>query len=996
MPLNYQIHILPASVMLGYAKKEDGQYTFSLSKIATEKCILRTGAKTQEDNALFYQILSVLHRGKPTLPQEGTVSDVLTDVIFYMDFYGIFGSGKTERQIERQKKAEAMFRPEGILLDFGTGPQKYLAFERSGNMSRGARLSFIRADLHDEVRRRIMLNLSVGRCQLSKLYAYNGLMLSGGTRIENVDLTKHHRVIVVDNPSFRTNARVITVEPVSGEAVRRYRRVETVKDISVTRFDGEGLVSREFAKRIDQTCCGKHIHTSFQIRMPFVKGMVHAVDFKDFLHSAGCDRITDIFGETHPVSEVDLILTKSMFKGYGWLIENGKTWEDYLDAFRQYDHALYITNVNKPKPEAYTTLNYQFLNTLSMTAEEFRPRDLPDGWTHSPGKDLRSWITKATEQRYYELTADEEARVRYFAEQDTCLGRCVRKNPLFAREPVCVKELSDAAEHIAKEYAVGHLIVAGDNRYLSGDLLELLILLLKDPELKTKARRTFYRAAMSAQFVKNAFYAPGAAYEKGEVCTLLRNPHIARNEEIQLKGYGKAEQMRKHYLGHLHGLVMVDADMLAAERLGGADYDGDMVKTIANPLLNECVKRNYQFHSLDRQSNLPLLLIPAEDPVIRDADDWHDCFLTVRETFSSRVGQICNAAFDRSVIAYDENSSAEERQRCREETETLAILTGLEIDSAKSGVKPDLTEYLAQSRPARSRFLKYKALIDDEGDNAWYEESSAQKTQRYFASTDWDAVTSNVERLPFLAEQLRANTPKLSPKPAEDSELFTFAEKQDWKATLDPRILSGVSELVTAYDAVLNRIRFCRSAIKKASRRGDVERILYGRGQEELYDPDELLAAFSELHPGRITALRQALSEQSWHLMDREERMAFMREQLPEMEPWFDLFADFRFGGFRLLGDLICDADDENRDAVRKQLIRKTDSPLFTELARAYLVNPFARNYKEGPTAACKQVLLRLVKTREAVRYLVALGRRDLLWVLVPDAVEREVKRHAK
>jgi len=46
----------------------------------------------------------------------------------------------------------------------------------------------------------------------------------------------------------------------------------------------------------------------------------------------------------------------------------------------------------------------------------------------------------------------------------------------------------------------------------------------------------------------------------------------------------------------------------------------------------------------------------------------------VRDTFSSRIGQICNAAFDRSVIAYDENSTAEERQRCREETETLAIL----------------------------------------------------------------------------------------------------------------------------------------------------------------------------------------------------------------------------------------------------------------------------------------------------------------------------------
>lgn len=36
--------------------------------------------------------------------------------------------------------------------------------------------------------------------------------------------------------------------------------------------------------------------------------------------------------------EVDLILTKSMFKDSGWLKENGKTWDDYLSAFHKYDH----------------------------------------------------------------------------------------------------------------------------------------------------------------------------------------------------------------------------------------------------------------------------------------------------------------------------------------------------------------------------------------------------------------------------------------------------------------------------------------------------------------------------------------------------------------------------------------------------------------------------------------------------------------------------------
>ena len=46
-------------------------------------------------------------------------------------------------------------------------------------------------------------------------------------------------------------------------------------------------------------------------------------------------------------------------------------------------------------------------------------------------------------------------------------------------EPIYQKELENRAKQIVKNYAVGRLIVAGDNRYLSGDLLDLLSFLLE-------------------------------------------------------------------------------------------------------------------------------------------------------------------------------------------------------------------------------------------------------------------------------------------------------------------------------------------------------------------------------------------------------------------------------------------------------------------------------------------------------------------------------------
>ena len=458
--------------------------------------------------------------------------------------------------------------------------------------------------------------------------------------------------------------------------------------------------------------------------------------------------------------------------------------------------------------------------------------------------------------------------------------------------------------------------------------------------------------------------------------------------------------MRHYYFGHLTDVVMVDSNMLAAERLGGADYDGDMIKTISDPILNACVRRNYNLYryekhkSLTNTENIPLLMIPTAQPQIRSADDWEARFETVRSTFSSRVGQICNAALDRSVIAYNENSDAEERERCREETETLAILTGLEIDSAKSGIRPDLDEYLTHKTVKRSAFLKYKTLVEEaKTRRAWYEPTHAAKVKAFFKKVDWDEVDSNVERLPYLAQQLKKNTPRIKAKPAKDEELFFFARQPDWKEQLNSDKLAAMDALLQDYDACLSRIRACRVPLKEKKRKSDVERILYARGQEDAYDPDELYALFGSLPPEKVSALRQAIQKQAWHLMDEDARERFLREWLtePEFEDVYDLLTDFRFGGYRILGDIVCDMEDENTGREKKQLFRESDSKAFTAIMRAFADKSASRSYRDTVTAKCRELLTAIVRPALAVRYVVALGRRDLLWDLLPEYIEKNV-----
>lgn len=1019
MPLvKYRIYELSARAVISYGRQQECAYAFQLSAAETEKCKSLSVPHEQDDNALFYQIMCVLHGDAFTGRPGGQLVTDLSDIIFYMDFSGIFDrSGARKKYRIQQEKAKALFRPEGVSLDFGSGPHRYLAFERSGSMSRQARLTFIREDFYDTVRRRIMMDMTIGDCQLSKLYAYNGLMLSSGIRIDGIGIDRPHRVVVIDNPTrTERNVSVITVEDDGTQSsTRKYHRVEKKEDIEITCFDGEGLISKEYARVVDEKLCGKKVHTSFQIRMPYVKGMLHEVDFKDFLTLCGTDTITDLWGVQHPIQKVDIILTKSMFKGYGWLNGSGMSWEDYWAVFRKYRHALYITNVSKEKPEKITELNYQFLTTVSIQGDEFRPADLPDGWDHSPETDERNWLTKQTELRYYNLCANPQFRQNYFLEKadwiswwerhqgkDQILAAVLKKNPHFINEPVYARRLEDEADKIVEQYAVGRLIVAGDNRYLSGDLLDFLAFLLPTVPPRKRRQRMFYSTVMTDHFPESSFYAPQAAYAHDDACTLLRNPHIARNEELQLSFYDAKEerkQMRHYYFGHLTDVVMVDSNMLAAERLGGADYDGDMIKTISDSILNACVRRNYNLYryekhkSLTNTENIPLLMIPTAQPQIRNADDWEARFETVRSTFSSRVGQICNAALDRSIIAYNENSDAEERERCREETETLAILTGLEIDSAKSGIRPDLDEYLTHKTVKRSDFVKYKTLVEEmETRRAWYEPTHAAKVKAFFKKVDWDEVDSNVERLPYLAQQLKKNTPRIKAKPTKDEELFSFAAQQpDWREQLDSDKLAAVAMLLQDYDACLSRIRACRVPLKEKKRKSDVERILYARGQEDAYDPDELYALFGSLPPEKVSALRQAMQKQAWHLMDEDARERFLREWLPEFDDIYDLLTDFRFGGYRILGDIVCDMEDENTGREKKQLFRESDSKAFTAMMRAFADKSASRSYRDAVTAKCRELLTAIVRPTLAVRYVVALGRRDLLWDLLPEYIEKNV-----
>lgn len=129
--VRYQIFQLSARAVMSYAVETENGYSFDLSASATEKCKSRTANHEQDSNALFFQTMCVLRGGDYTEPGGGALIPDLSDAIFYMDFDRVFDrSAANKKQRVRQEKARTMFRPEGVGLDFGSSPHRYVALKR--------------------------------------------------------------------------------------------------------------------------------------------------------------------------------------------------------------------------------------------------------------------------------------------------------------------------------------------------------------------------------------------------------------------------------------------------------------------------------------------------------------------------------------------------------------------------------------------------------------------------------------------------------------------------------------------------------------------------------------------------------------------------------------------------------------------------------------------------------------------------------------------------
>ena len=797
-------------------------YRYDLSSRHSADYNIVLNYESQQDNALFYQILQCLKVTKVHSSDKDTgalfeKTDALKHSIVFVDFKQVFqkdddinsspyeliddvevspeaipkedkSMGKTEEisnnssdvvcvelddktpeqmSFDELKKSVFgrvywMFEPisGGIFLKFTEpgGYKKFVPFDKSQSQTKKYRMTFIDVDLKDTLERRLLLGIDFSHISVnpSKYYAYRGLYLSSGFRIDQTDQFElnHESVIVISGEDDRNEVEATTFTVTKPETVEvKYKEELTCDEkencsLTINSFDGEGLISPPYAKLIDSVLREKYgfkkSSHSFQIRLPFIKGMLHEVDFHLFfqkelqIDESDSVYIKDVFGIRRDLRKAKIILTKSMFKCFHWI---KSYWNKHKDLCNDpmiyffstmkdenYQHTLYVTNSDgRLNNQGIVRLNHQFLSTLDLNYEEFE--SILEGHTHNIDR-IPYFLARYGKAFSFEDQDDERYTIEE-KKQDVSDGektinireKCVKafeKNIAFLNERKVKDLIRDLQKTAAKNICLGKLTVEGEQRYLARDLLELLVYISKRIELnrdsnhnaelteKQKMINEKCKEVEKKRIPDGLFYMPKKIINlnASSYYGVLRNPHLSRNEQCALQPYVQGNDIYEEYFSKLNGIVMVSYRSLAPMALSGADFDGDLVKIISNKAVVEAIRRSVY---KEEKRILPVINIPGISPNKQQVAEIN-LFQVVKDTFSNQVGHISNIAVRLAKREYNAHTDATYKNSCA----VCTIVTGLEIDAAKTGFRPTANIRALESLDTkRDFFLGTKKIVSE-------------------------------------------------------------------------------------------------------------------------------------------------------------------------------------------------------------------------------------------------------------------------------------------
>lgn len=466
-------------------------------------------------------------------------------------------------------------------LDVNNKLHKYRVFTSSAGQIRKKKTLFIDEEVWNKYNYSIMCGLSwdrinsLGGMNINKFLSYLALQNSATERIEGFNIDQ---CIVIDD--FRTtlvDRDVDFIEKISKEELNKDTKemennlyikdaIKIKKNIEIEHSDGCGI---QLIKK-----------KSFQIRLPFVKGLMTYGNYKKFCEETKNANpiIEDLWGKKWNVIEDDIkyIFTKSQFKmwkyyenvtdGSGKIIMTG--WDVYKACFKCYNcHASYCNEEENIKDFRSGQFNYQYWQSLTDVKDE------EIDYFTKPIIDLINNCHKNVKDML-QVFGIHDNNKNMNIEQ-----RILKKYPVLLKDFHFQDSLSSKLSKIKKEAKSGKFKTKSINTFLLPDIyawFEQLFLgievpegLLKDGEVSCK-------------------------YFKDDKLLLDRSPHLYREHAVRnniTKENCKDE--RKELMSNYfvtNGIYTSTHDLIS--KILQFDVDGDHALVTSDKILIDIAERN--------------------------------------------------------------------------------------------------------------------------------------------------------------------------------------------------------------------------------------------------------------------------------------------------------------------------------------------------------------------------------------------------------------------
>lgn len=440
-------------------------------------------------------------------------------------------------------------------------------------------------------------------------------------------------------------------------------------------FDGQGLISLQYAEKLSKKLKLGYVSNGFQIRLPYVKGLTISVDFKSWFSENGVTYITDIWNNLVDINEVDIILTESCFKTKMEATE-GKSkqlfssMEEYVSLLEEYGHE-YIGIANHVKShdetDIYTDLNYQFINSLNLSLKDL------ETLSKKPGKFYMSILnrgdTAAVKAFLNMMVKDDETYE--MSRLDTDVQKAIELDARMIFDPRVQKYLRRQVQKAIEKLAIGRIPVKGNYKFTTGDIIAFLEFAAGFDEVEGFLN-------------KDEYYCSGKLGEH----VMMRNPLTSWHEVKK----GNFVSYENRYVEHLNNVIQINTKDLTMPQLSGLDNDGDKIlltdsSIIRNAVIEDLVIVNdddktpgkTQSYGIDSILDFELRNLSNMTPIVTNID-------TFIQSKALEVGDLKGSEL---AIA------------------TCKQLQAEFIDSVKKGTNPQIPSVLLEKQNFKPYFQKF-------------------------------------------------------------------------------------------------------------------------------------------------------------------------------------------------------------------------------------------------------------------------------------------------